>query len=52
MQGKGVGLEEAQIKFALACLAKGFSIGMTAELTGLSEEKVQEIKDGLDKEEK
>ncbi|MCC5943870.1 MAG: hypothetical protein JJT94_02975 [Bernardetiaceae bacterium] len=54
-KGKAAGIEEgmekAQIDFAISCLLKGLSLEMTAELTGLSEEQVQEIKDGLDKEE-
>ncbi|MCC5945148.1 MAG: hypothetical protein JJT94_09435 [Bernardetiaceae bacterium] len=44
LQGK----QAAQIRFALTCLAKGFSIEMTAELTGLSEEQVQKLKDEME----
>ncbi|MCC5946554.1 MAG: hypothetical protein JJT94_16605, partial [Bernardetiaceae bacterium] len=44
------GEKKAQIRFALTCLAKGFSIEMTVELTGLSEEEVQKLKDGMEKE--
>lgn len=51
LQGLEKGIEKAQLDFAISCLSEGISIAQTAKLTGLSEEKVQEIKDGLDKEE-
>jgi predicted transposase YdaD len=51
LKGKRAGRQDTQIVIALSCLAAGLSIAQTAKLTGLSEEKVQEIKDGLDKEE-
>lgn len=47
-EGEVKGETKGRIEAAKNCLKKGFSIELTSELTGLSEEKVSEVAKGLD----